>query len=232
MSISNYIASAYSSIGTARANITRAVVLSDGTVVEDPSDVHLHNRARDIKNRLLAEREQLLKDLNTVHPSERARVQAEINRIDEKLENPSASNSQSNTRGINQDELNEAFDDFVVPLPESDEMRTVPAGIVGIIPKLPSQEVTLREAELINSRSYPQQKHLLEIQKDALSVAGEMFPQSSLHNGNGDAFRHAYWNAIMTREFGVDFTRELTNAHEAVPGGGPRNEVFMDLHNN
>lgn len=85
MSISKFILSAQASIGAAQVNITRAVVLSDGTVVADPSDVHLYNQARDIKNRLLAERAQLLEELNTVPPSERARVQAEINRIDETL---------------------------------------------------------------------------------------------------------------------------------------------------
>ena len=96
MAILNFIASAYASIGTAKVNISRQVILSDGTVVEDPSDVHLYNKARDYKNKLLAEREQLLEELNKVHPTDRGRVQAEINRIDELL-NPQGNATESST---------------------------------------------------------------------------------------------------------------------------------------
>ncbi|OGS22824.1 MAG: hypothetical protein A2314_03980 [Elusimicrobia bacterium RIFOXYB2_FULL_50_12] len=45
-----------------------------------------------------------------------------------------------------------------------------------------------------------------------------------------DAFRHAYWNAIMTRDIGYDFAKEIADNHEL----NPDNEysIKMDLNNN
>jgi len=111
MSISNFIETAHAYIVEARIKISQQIILSDatpiilsdGTRVEDPSDVHLHNQARDHKNKLLAERERLLDLLNRVHPSQRADIQAQINQIDQSL-NPTASasdNSTSNTIAAN-----------------------------------------------------------------------------------------------------------------------------------
>jgi len=64
----------------------------------------------------------------------------------------------------------------------------------------------------------------------ALNQAAATYPRETLHNGTGDAFRHCYWNALMTREQGADLAREFANAHET--GGGPAIEGRMDLHNN
>ncbi|MEV6098980.1 hypothetical protein [Nocardia sp. NPDC051981] len=53
----------------------------------------------------------------------------------------------------------------------------------------------------------------------------------TLNDGQGDAFRHTYWNALLTRRFGEDFAKEYTTAHERVGGQqGPREA--MDLYNN
>lgn len=65
----------------------------------------------------------------------------------------------------------------------------------------------------------------------ALAEAQRRFPPSSLHNGEGDAFRHCYWSALMTRDIGVLNTLAITNAHEDFPGN-PEDEKKMDLHNN
>jgi hypothetical protein len=46
-----------------------------------------------------------------------------------------------------------------------------------------------------------------------------------------DAFHHAYWNALMTRDMGADFTKLFTDAHETRVDS-QRNQTFMDLHNN
>ena len=67
------------------------------------------------------------------------------------------------------------------------------------------------------------------------------------HNGRGDAFRHAYWSALMTRNAGLLMARRYGYAHEAVPPGDgihpvivgkgtmltqPRAEREMDEFNN
>ena len=66
---------------------------------------------------------------------------------------------------------------------------------------------------------------------NALATAQRLFPASSLHNGDGDAFRHAYWNALMTRGHGADLAKEFADAHESNPNN-PADEKAMDLHNN
>jgi hypothetical protein len=65
----------------------------------------------------------------------------------------------------------------------------------------------------------------------ALAEAQSRFPADQLHNGQGDAFRHAYWNALMTRAHGSSLAKEFADAHETNPNQ-PANEKEMDLHNN
>lgn len=56
------------------------------------------------------------------------------------------------------------------------------------------------------------------------------YPTSPRYLDDGDAFRHTYWSALLTYEFGSSFAIQLTNAHEAnTPEGIDKN---MDLHNN
>jgi hypothetical protein len=52
-----------------------------------------------------------------------------------------------------------------------------------------------------------------------------------LHNGPGDAWRHAYWNCRMTAEIGASEAEIIASAHESF-GDGPAIEDTMDLHNN
>lgn len=51
------------------------------------------------------------------------------------------------------------------------------------------------------------------------------------NDGHRDAFRHAYWNALMTREFGAEWTQQFATAHEGLPGN-PADREAMDLYNN
>ncbi|UHJ57052.1 hypothetical protein LT337_09585 [Mycolicibacterium fortuitum] len=46
-----------------------------------------------------------------------------------------------------------------------------------------------------------------------------------------DAFRHTYWNALMTQRFGEEWTRQFATAHERRPGE-PAPREAMDLYNN
>jgi hypothetical protein len=52
-----------------------------------------------------------------------------------------------------------------------------------------------------------------------------------IHNGKADAFRHAYWNAFDTAQFGSYVTKLFTDAHEWNSGNQPL-ESQMDFYNN
>jgi len=54
-------------------------------------------------------------------------------------------------------------------------------------------------------------------------------PMKSLNNGKSDAFRHAFWNALDTAEFGASITKLFTDAHEF---GETGIDSRMDLFNN
>lgn len=66
---------------------------------------------------------------------------------------------------------------------------------------------------------------------NASKAAADLFPAKSLHNGKGDAFRHCYWNALMTIDFGSDRAEEVATNHENY-ADGPAKEKKMDLANN
>jgi uncharacterized protein DUF6973 len=51
------------------------------------------------------------------------------------------------------------------------------------------------------------------------------------HNGKGDAFKHAYWSALLTFYMTETWAKAITNAHERRPKN-PAIEKRMDLHNN
>ncbi len=51
------------------------------------------------------------------------------------------------------------------------------------------------------------------------------------NDGHTDAFRHAYWNARMTSEFGAEWTRQFATAHEGANTDSSTREA-MDLYNN
>lgn len=72
-----------------------------------------------------------------------------------------------------------------------------------------------------------------QIKSDAETMAESQYPDTreAQQDGHGDAFRHAYWNARMTQEFGADWTESYTTAHEKTGGNPPAREA-MDLYNN
>jgi len=65
----------------------------------------------------------------------------------------------------------------------------------------------------------------------ATEQAENLFPGKDQHDNHADAFRHAYWNALLTREYGEQFAAEFTVAHERKPGDNALREA-MDLYNN
>jgi hypothetical protein len=68
--------------------------------------------------------------------------------------------------------------------------------------------------------------------RSAVDEAARRYKAASLHNGNGDAFRHSFWNALMVDSVGVTWAEKWATAHETGASGQPQNEKTMDLHNN
>jgi RHS repeat-associated protein len=95
--------------------------------------------------------------------------------------------------------------------------------------------LTPDEYELV-SLHWVRARKIQQIVNDSFAVSGALFWQldddQNLHNDIGDAFRHSYWSALMTREFGSEFAEEFTTAHETGTREDARREIFMDMHNN
>lgn len=66
----------------------------------------------------------------------------------------------------------------------------------------------------------------------ATSQAQAWYPSSMLYNGAGDAFRHCWWSALMTRNQSVYVAAIVGDLHEHYAVGQPANEKDMDLYNN
>lgn len=76
---------------------------------------------------------------------------------------------------------------------------------------------------------------------EALSEAGSRFTQEELVDGRGDAWRHAYWSALMVKTGasfslgsianGAALAEEYGNARESRPGNN-EHAKSMDLYNN
>ena len=67
-----------------------------------------------------------------------------------------------------------------------------------------------------------------QLPADQQDMARASWPRNDGHN---DAFRHAYWNARLTSEFGAEWTAQFTTAHEGNNPGSSTREA-MDLYNN
>lgn len=65
----------------------------------------------------------------------------------------------------------------------------------------------------------------------AESLANLKYDDANSHNGNGDAFRHAYWSCNMVVRIGANWAKRWGDAHEIEPGQ-PAIEKEMDLWNN
>jgi hypothetical protein len=47
-----------------------------------------------------------------------------------------------------------------------------------------------------------------------------------------DPYRHVLWSYLLTKSFGAEFARQVTNAHEKTQVGAPGSDSFRDFHNN
>lgn len=95
----------------------------------------------------------------------------------------------------------------------------------------PRPAVTEKEAEMLNGLNPLAQKSFQDIHDRAFDVADERFEPGDQNDNHNDAFRHAYWNALMTRKYGEAWAEDYATAHEQLPGNPPAREA-MDLYNN
>jgi hypothetical protein len=110
-----------------------------------------------------------------------------------------------------------------------------------------SRRVTATEAELLDSMSVFELNDMRRSKDIAWDESIERFPapegkrdqfQSDAqfnawagNDGHRDAFRHAYWNALMTDRLGENVTARFATAHEGAPDN-PADREAMDLYNN
>jgi hypothetical protein len=91
--------------------------------------------------------------------------------------------------------------------------------------------VTEKEAELLNGLGPFEMQAFKDIHDDAFDSADQRFPSEDKNDDQNDAFRHAYWNALMVKEYGAEWAEDYATAHEQLAGNpGPREA--MDLYNN
>ncbi|MFA5123960.1 LysM peptidoglycan-binding domain-containing protein, partial [Zavarzinia sp.] len=125
-----------------------------------------------------------------------------------------------------------------------------PGGIAGWFSD-EKRELTATEADLMDSLSILGLKDMRDVKGKAETLALERYPKPedlrpdfprnpevragfdtwAQNDGHTDAFRHAYWNALMTKRFGEDFAARFASAHEGLHGN-PADREAMDLYNN
>ncbi|WP_069166072.1 DUF6973 domain-containing protein [Nocardia altamirensis] len=112
---------------------------------------------------------------------------------------------------------------------------TGPTAFLAKLGGIAPERLTKTEAAMLNDlqarKGLLGLKEFADIRQDALHLAKGKFDGKGGTDGHADAFRHAYWNAVMTQRYGEQWTREFTTAHERNPTGH-RIPVGMDLHNN
>lgn len=60
--------------------------------------------------------------------------------------------------------------------------------------------------------------------------ANSLYEYSTLYLGNGDAFRHTYWNTLMAWHLSTNLAEQFATAHESTTPAGI--DKTMDLNNN
>jgi hypothetical protein len=89
-------------------------------------------------------------------------------------------------------------------------------------------DLTEAEAEII--ANYPSKvPAMIKITRDAKRLSQNEKSKNS--NFPEDAYRHVYWSYHLTKAFGPELAKQITDAHETAPEN-TRSERLMDFHNN
>ena len=92
-----------------------------------------------------------------------------------------------------------------------------------------SADVVLSDEQIDLVSLYPVRvPALIMITDQARDYSHQEFPKQHWLQ---DALRHISWSYLLTKEFGSDFAKQVTDAHEINPGNTP-DEHAMDYHNN
>ncbi len=97
-----------------------------------------------------------------------------------------------------------------------------------------AENLTSKEIEMLETLSILNLKDFSGVRDKAFDESSGRYGGKTLretNDGHEDAFRHAYWNALLVKEFGPDFARKFATAHEGRPGN-PGTREAMDLYNN
>lgn len=112
-----------------------------------------------------------------------------------------------------------------------------PDGIVkmpGLLAKVfGDREFTATEVKLLSLIGAGGIFDMYRFEEQAKEEAKRRFPpqDGAEWDNHTDAFRHAYWNALMTKRFGKEWTEAYAKAHEGIATNNPASEA-MDLYNN
>lgn len=95
----------------------------------------------------------------------------------------------------------------------------------------------LTTEEILLYASHPSEAAAVKIcAGKAESFAAEHYKKYTLQQGNGDACRHAYWSALMTRDISKSFAYDVGLAHEGLKRGysfsALNADAKMDVSNN
>lgn len=107
---------------------------------------------------------------------------------------------------------------------------------VGVVTDFP----TVEGSEVLNSSSYNVMEYLVCLPRPNDCIYGQELADLAVlytyrfygvngQHDDSDAFRHAYWNALMTYNIDVDFAEDIATAHEY---NAPQPSKTMDLFNN
>ncbi|MFI0397139.1 DUF6973 domain-containing protein [Paracoccus jiaweipingae] len=124
-------------------------------------------------------------------------------------------------------------------------MRQLPGdhdleGAKDAIAKLKRSAMPAAEADMLDQLGPMEQLRWAKMTKDTMDQAPGAIDKPAGFTGNSghwqndghvDAYRHALWNARMTRAFGEGWTRNYATGHEMI-AANPAQREAMDLYNN
>jgi len=120
----------------------------------------------------------------------------------------------------------EQLDNYVMK-----RLEHISSNSIRLYSSLPSDSNKLNAAEKALFKQNPVKgANVCLLAKYALDRASALFVSSTLYLGNGDAFRHAYWNARMTNSYGAAYAKQWGDAHESTTPNGL--DKSMDIFNN
>ncbi|MGW0251372.1 DUF6973 domain-containing protein [Nocardia goodfellowii] len=118
--------------------------------------------------------------------------------------------------------------------PDPDSARGKALALLGVEPK----RITASEAAMLDQLDNHGLAAAALLEYGASEEGKTIFENEpragGVGDGHADAFRHAYWNALMAKEMGQDWAKNFATAHERIddPNATHASSEAMDLHNN